>query len=141
MDRLLELNQPADLLRDDVVGRKVYPLLAHFDNVFYRKNPGWTSVDHVNEDGEVEYLVVLSVTVSKSLLKIYHPDLDDHWLEDFLSQSFQPCMPPGDMSGSERQRILNETPYRFHKDKINKYVIMTSAYWKEVLRQIGDRKF
>lgn len=134
-----KLYPPVDLLRDNEVGRKVYPMLAHFDKVYYRNTPGWTSVNHVNEDGEPEYLVVLSVTASKSLLKIYHPELDDKVFEDFLSQSFQPCMHPRDMPSSEWHRILDETQYRFHKAKINKYVIMTEAYWKEVLRQIGDK--
>lgn len=129
---------PKNLLHDNEVGRKVYSMLPTFNKTSYFNTPGWASVNYVNGDGDLEYLVVLSVHASKNLLKSRHPELEDKCLEDFLCQSFQPCMPPCDMPRSEYCAILNETPYRMHKAKVNKYVIMTASYWREVLRQIGE---
>lgn len=143
MDRRLPL---ADLLVDNVVGPRVYPILPHLNRA-HATIPSWVAVKSDIRNPNVN-LIVLSVPATVFLLKHYYEDLDvgDEELEEFLQDSFQRDNLPGRMSFSEFEGLLRQTPFSKYRSttktlggaNFENYVIMTHRYWAEVLAQIEE---
>lgn len=140
MDRRLPL---ADLLVDNEVGLRVYPILPHLNRA-HATIRSWVAV---KSDINVN-LVILSVPATVFLLKHYYEDLDvgDEDLEEFLQDSFQRDNLPGRMTFSEFEGLLRQTPFRKYRSttkalggaNFDNYVITTHQYWTEVLAQIEE---